>query len=166
MATHSSVLAWRIPGMGEPGGLLSLGLHGVGHDWSNLAAAALAYEITQPIKANHPLVDGLSPAEMDCTLSTECFSQSCSHVWNGPHSIYGMCIALNKSVFTLVWLALEFFLMRSQGSTLGGLSQGLTWDLGYHHPCSCQNLGFLCPPRGSPALYYWPSSKEPTCQYR
>ena len=32
MATHSSVLAWRIPGMGEPGGLPSLGLHRVGHD--------------------------------------------------------------------------------------------------------------------------------------
>ena len=40
MATHSSVLAWRIPGTGEPGGLLSLGLHRVGHDWSDLAAAA------------------------------------------------------------------------------------------------------------------------------
>ena len=32
MATHSSVLAWRIPGMGEPGGVLSLGSHRVGHD--------------------------------------------------------------------------------------------------------------------------------------
>ena len=32
MATHSSVLAWRIPGMGEPGGLLSIGSHRVGHD--------------------------------------------------------------------------------------------------------------------------------------
>ena len=32
MATHSSVLAWRIPGTGEPGGLLSLGSHRVGHD--------------------------------------------------------------------------------------------------------------------------------------
>ena len=40
MATHSSVLAWRIPRMGEPGGLPSMGLHRVGHDWSNLAAAA------------------------------------------------------------------------------------------------------------------------------
>jgi len=38
MATHSSVLAWRIPGTGEPGGLLSLGSHRVGHDWSDLAA--------------------------------------------------------------------------------------------------------------------------------
>ena len=38
-ATHSSVLAWRIPGTGEPGGLPSLGLHRVGHDGSDLAAA-------------------------------------------------------------------------------------------------------------------------------
>ena len=42
MATHSSVLAWRIPGMGEPGGLPSLGSHRVGHDWSDAAAAAAA----------------------------------------------------------------------------------------------------------------------------
>ena len=40
MATHSSVLALRIPGMGEPGGLPSMGLHRVRHDWSDLAAAA------------------------------------------------------------------------------------------------------------------------------
>ena len=40
METHSSVLAWRIPGMGEPGGLPSMGSHRVGHDWSDLAAAA------------------------------------------------------------------------------------------------------------------------------
>ena len=40
VATHSSVLAWRIPGMGEPGGLPSMGSHRVGHDWSDLAAAA------------------------------------------------------------------------------------------------------------------------------
>ena len=40
MATHSSVLAWRIPGTGEPGGLLPMGSHRVGHDWSDLAVAA------------------------------------------------------------------------------------------------------------------------------
>ena len=40
MATHSSVLAWRIPGMGEPGGLPSMGLHRVEHDGSDLATAA------------------------------------------------------------------------------------------------------------------------------
>ena len=43
MATHSSVLAWRIPGTGEPGGLLSMGSHRVRHDWSDLATAAAAY---------------------------------------------------------------------------------------------------------------------------
>ena len=40
MATHSSILAWRIPGTGEPVGLPSMGSHRVGHDWSDLAAAA------------------------------------------------------------------------------------------------------------------------------
>ena len=41
MATYSNVLAWRIPGMVEPDGLPSMGSHRVGHDWSDLAAAAI-----------------------------------------------------------------------------------------------------------------------------
>ena len=45
MAIHSSVLAWRIPGTGEPGGLPSMGLHRVGHNCSDLAAAAAAAEL-------------------------------------------------------------------------------------------------------------------------
>ena len=43
MATHSSILAWRIPGTEEPGGLPSMGSHRAGHDWSDLAAAAYQY---------------------------------------------------------------------------------------------------------------------------
>ena len=43
MATHSSVLAWRISGMGKPGGLLSMGSHRVRHNWSILAAAAACW---------------------------------------------------------------------------------------------------------------------------
>ena len=42
MATHSSILVWRIPGTEEPSGLPSMGSHRVGHDWSDLAAAAVA----------------------------------------------------------------------------------------------------------------------------
>ena len=49
MATHSSVLAWRIPGMGEPGRLPSMGLHRVGHDWSDLAAVAAAFNKNQSV---------------------------------------------------------------------------------------------------------------------
>ena len=44
MATHSGVLAWRIPGMGEPGGLPSMGSHRVRHDLNDLAVAAVAAE--------------------------------------------------------------------------------------------------------------------------
>ena len=40
MAIYSSILAWRIPWTEEPGGLPSTGSHRVGHDWSDLAAAA------------------------------------------------------------------------------------------------------------------------------
>ena len=47
MATHSRVLVWRIPGMGEPDGLPSMGSHRVGHNWSDLAAAAAAVEFNK-----------------------------------------------------------------------------------------------------------------------
>ena len=47
MAAHSSVLAWRIPGTAEPAGLPSMGSHRVGHDWSDLAAAAATDEYIQ-----------------------------------------------------------------------------------------------------------------------
>jgi len=47
MATHSSVLAWRIPRMGEPGGLPSMGSHRVRHDWSDLHAIKWASPVAQ-----------------------------------------------------------------------------------------------------------------------
>ena len=49
MTTHSSVLAWRIPGTGEPGGLPSMGSHRVGHDRSDLAAAGASL-VAQSLK--------------------------------------------------------------------------------------------------------------------
>ena len=47
MATHSSVIPWRIPGTGEPLGLPSMGSHRVGHDWSDLAVAAHIYKVSR-----------------------------------------------------------------------------------------------------------------------
>ena len=58
MAPHSSTLAWKIPWTEDPGGLLSLGSHRVGHDWSDLAAAASFINsilINQQCKINHVL---------------------------------------------------------------------------------------------------------------
>ena len=58
-ATHSSVLAWRIPGTGVPGGLPCMGLHRVRHDWGDLAAAASlhGYSIWIGVSATSPLHD-------------------------------------------------------------------------------------------------------------
>lgn len=62
--------------------------------------------------------------------------------WDGPHSVYGVCISLNTSAFSLLQLTLEFFPEWSQGLSPGSLSQGLTetWDktilLGPHSPAT------------------------------
>ena len=73
--THSSVLAWTIPGMGEPGGLLSMGLHRVGHDWSDLAAAAgtvLWAKLSQWVKHNSLPSGGLHPSRKGKTKNSKC----------------------------------------------------------------------------------------------
>ena len=54
MAAHSSVFAWRIPGTGESGGLPSMGLHRVRHDWHDLEAAAAAVDIRFASQAKGP----------------------------------------------------------------------------------------------------------------
>ena len=73
MATHSSVLAWRIPGTGEPGGLPSKGSHRVGHDWSDLASASY-FTHDGVLMLLSPLVP-LSPSP---TVRTSPFSISAS----------------------------------------------------------------------------------------
>ena len=58
MATYSSVLAWRIPGTAEPGGLPSMGSHRVGHDWRDLAAAAAAATVSQTLQTVPTMPNG------------------------------------------------------------------------------------------------------------
>ena len=67
-ATHSSVLAWRIPGTAEPGGLLSMGLHRVQHDWSDLAAAAAASDFHFHYLKNHDISPHLHPTSRPSAL--------------------------------------------------------------------------------------------------
>ena len=73
MATHSSVLAWRIPGTGEPGGLPSLGSHRVGHDWSDLAAAAA--QLSLPCAQNGFPEKSLSLNYSHCVQVNHCWYQ-------------------------------------------------------------------------------------------
>ena len=77
---------------------------------------SFTYEITQPIKTNHP--------HIPWPLTS----------WDGPYSVYGVWIFLNKPAFTLLWLTPEFFPAWSQMPSLGSPSQGFTWDLGQDHP--------------------------------
>ena len=96
MATHSSVLAWRIPGTAEPGGLPSMGSHRVRHDWSDLAVAVACKMYLPPIPCwyfwefififyflyleNHVSLDFYLDGSL--WASSVCrFSQLLSHAW-------------------------------------------------------------------------------------
>ena len=83
MATHSSVLAWRIPGTGEPGRLLSTGSHRVGHDWSDLATATTWH--AESYFPNQGSNLSLLPWNLGVLISgPPGKSQAC--IFNSPHS--------------------------------------------------------------------------------
>ena len=107
MATHSSVLAWRIPGTGEPGRLLSVGLHRVGHDWSDLAAAAwisygLPYSSDGKESSYNAGVPGSIPGSgRSPGSSTPVFLPGESH---GERSLAGYSPWGHKELDTTKWL--------------------------------------------------------------
>ena len=124
MATHSSVLAWRIPGTGKLGGLPSLGSHRVGHDWSDLAAAA----------AEHLLWAG---ADINITpsLSTK------SLIFRIPNyvSFHGVCML---SHFTCVRLFAAPWTVAWQAPLSMGFSRQEYWSgLPCPSPGDLSNLG-------------------------
>ena len=80
MATHSSVLAWRIPGKGKPGGLLSMESHRVGHDWNDLAAAAAGVYIYQSQYPNSYQLP-LFPLGAHVFVLCVCVSISALQIW-------------------------------------------------------------------------------------
>ena len=90
MATHSSVLAWRVPGIGEPGGLPSMGSHRVGHDWSNLAAEAVSSQLLVLVYF-YPVSPSLSVDHWRSSSTCLCFhslpkltSFGCIYSWFSP----------------------------------------------------------------------------------
>ena len=99
MATHPSVLAWRTPGMGEPGGLPSMGSHRVRHDWSDLAPAAAAGCSLRPSYSGESghcapwRKSPLSTADLLILLSSTQRAKSwgvqqCTGVWNTNISLF------------------------------------------------------------------------------
>ena len=90
MATHSSVLAWRIPGTGEPGELPSMGSHRVGHDWSDF--------LETPIKEQ--------------VFTKPCLSFFTVYVQFLNCMIFIHCLSFTQ-YWTLVLIRMHFFLTRS-----------------------------------------------------
>ena len=76
MAPHCSTLAWKIPWTEEPGGLPSLGSHGVGHDWSDLAAAAAAPSCLDSFQLHLNFLDSLTSAHIFKIVSLLNFHQN------------------------------------------------------------------------------------------
>ena len=106
MATHSSVLAWRIPGTGEPGGLPSMGSHRVGYNWSDLAAAATAFLYTHLIFLLSTMTVSVQldffssfPFQIVTTL-WDWYKEMCTWICHLDHSISTSSI-MNVYVFRL-----------------------------------------------------------------
>ena len=84
MAAHSSVLAWRIPGTGEPGGLPSMGSHRVRHNWSDLAAEAnveLLYQVSIIVSIHLLKTKILGRLKKWSVKISWCFLFQCIKIW-------------------------------------------------------------------------------------
>ena len=121
MATHSSVLAWRIPGA-EPGSLPSMGLHRVRHDWSNLAAAAASSNqavYSTKLRRELPLSDWpwAGTLAFSCLQTgNETLNFKPAGLWNKstPLTLLGLQLTECRSwnlfcCLRLFWLVLFFF---------------------------------------------------------
>ena len=113
MATHSSVLAWRIPGTGEPGGLPSVGSHRVGRDWSDLVVvvAVVSHSMTFATFVNHQPQTYISKLDLSSefklihklkSLALCCLSFIIKFLFKDSMVLY----LLNACMFENVFLAL------------------------------------------------------------
>ena len=116
-ATHSSVLAWRIPGTGEPGGLPSMGSHRVGHDWRDLAASSSLLRAT--CKQSQPsALPVYSAPKLNISHGawknirtqrkrshTEVGTNSLSQLLGKPEDATGMWAGYSYNIFFFIWFA-------------------------------------------------------------
>ena len=139
MATHSSVLAWRIPGTVEPGGLPSMGLHRVGHHWSDLAAAAaLLCQIPLTSRKLSLNTSSSSPEEARCPCQA-CPLKECFSTFRLTRAAYS-CLSVFLPVSPLWARTLSYSVLRQHH-----------YILMYMHVCSVvQSCPTLCPTEYSP----------------
>ena len=98
MATHSSILAWRILWTEEPGGLLSMGLHRVGHDWSDFAGM---HELENEIATHSSILAWRIPGTKEPGGLTSMGSHRVRHDWSN------LAAATNSDFTMLCWFPLS-----------------------------------------------------------
>ena len=109
MAIHSGILPWRIPGTEEPSGLPSMGSHRVGHDWSDLAAAAKTSNTEHLYRMKCKKIFLIM-----CNIGRMLSTFSCAYwpfvhlLWRNIYSI--LCSFLNWAVYLSIVTLLEFFM--------------------------------------------------------
>ena len=137
MAPHSSTPAWRIPGMGEPGGLPSMGSHRVEHDWSDLAAAAAV------IFTNSFIWPSIGNMLFQRVNSIEIWMRYCTFFFSSQEfEIQGVCTLTCMhtwvlSHFSHVWLFATPWTVADQAPLSMGLSRQEYWSrLPYSIPSS------------------------------
>ena len=132
MAIHSSVLAWRIPGMGEPVGLPSMGSHRVGHYWSDLAVAA---SLIKALNTRNPLNTPLT------SIQGEMYSVHITFFPNNRNLSFGFLLdpkIIKKVVLLPQWLFLGFFFFLIIISSLSFLISNLHFSV--LRECDLYNL--------------------------
>ena len=152
MATHSSVLAWRIPGTGEFGGLLSIASHRVGHDWSDLAAAVAASFF--PCFSGHlvvsPQLSGLSESHLQVQPLVQ------FHILDGPRLSSGALGPFSQGVEsnspTWLWIRGHLWALQipaegvilCHSSNCSHLPPWLAWPSSWSVLASCWRLLLSC----------------------
>ena len=123
METHPSILAWRIPGTGKPGGLPSIGSHRVGHNWSDLAAAAASAYLRLLIFLPAVLIPACASSSPGFLMMYSAYklNKHSDNIqpWRTPFPMWNQFVVLCPVLIVASWPAYRFLKSRSQEA--GGL---------------------------------------------
>ena len=106
MATHSSILAWRIPWTEDPGGLLSMGSHRVGHDWSGLACV---HALEKEMATHSSILAWRIPGREEPGGLPSMGSHRVGHNWSDLAAAAAACTSCKWNDIVLIFLWLTYF---------------------------------------------------------
>ena len=133
MASHSSVFAWRIPGMAEPGGLSSMGSHRVGHDWSDLAAAIIFDVLSTCYRLNCVL-----PEVLEVLIHSTC---ECDLIFEQDFCSWSIRVSPNP-IWLVSFIKMEHYEHRHKWKTMWGYWENILYKSRNSYSCALQVESF------------------------